>query len=1122
MRTKLKTGQQISLICDGSNKIFTINRIIGDGATCIAYEASSVNSWGITEQYRIKECYPYNTDIIRNELCLNWTNEDDKTAYFTRFKNSYILMNQLKAEENIGNNITSTMLCEGNGTLYSVMDVNHATVYSKDPSKNLKRILETILVLTKVTGNLHSKGYLHLDIKPENFLVTYEPSTNIWLFDVDSLTSIEELKNGIVKTTPYSFTYAAPEQKFGETSKISPATDIYAIGAVMFEKIMGRSVSVDDIGVFAKWDLDANPIFEGINPKAKRLIKSIFKKTLAISPKRRYQNTDQLAYALENVIKAVNEKLFISSNIPANAAHFIGRETELSAIHNEFSIGHKAVFIHGFGGMGKSSLAVAYANKYKDSYDTAVFLKYRDSLKELLCEINIQNYEGADEDKLKDLPKLLDKNCLLIIDNFDIEIDQDDYLDELLQLNTNILFTTRTDFSSVYGEDIAQIEVSQLADKELLQLFKNISGDNLSTDEMISKLLLLVEGHTYAVELLALQIAASGCTIEELHNKVSNGLDELSASEKVRTRKDGRIIKRTIPEIIRTLFNVASLNEDRKQVLRNLYLLRFLYVDKELYRRFTEATATDINSLNDLTELGWVRTTYNHWYSLHPLVEELVNNDLYPSIENCSAIYNYIQKEIRKYKHFNSGSELDERSYSTSTSLICSFFNNINLYEAGNRKILLDWLLFSIADYEAENDDFCIGQIENSDYSPLYKKLELIAKTSDISPIDQFNIYYILMYAWLLEYNWTYQDFEKQERADMIREKNLKNYFELALSSSKLCDSAVIEDLLNKIYGSIFFIAGSLIIPRFPQEFIKSLYSDRPSAWPFDNPLKKSKLGLPLSIDEQQLLSEAYDQLPDVFKDDYTDEDIESEREFKNSFLTSKDKVQFVKDLAENVDSPPVIRETLIVDCKSAMFGDFQFYRWFLNFTDDDWRTVQDILSIESELLSSDDYTNSQFYNLATHNELITQNNIEQSVVYVMRGQLPLFESVMRVILQNIRAELSDCITSGWHWSKIIDMNNIHSSLFRLIRSFVNIDKESYILPYILKINYGFYEYAKVQPDFDEKMFFDNYNTIYELAESALLEKDVPEKYKLNYMDIEIEYECKMDDLSGKNFILKV
>lgn len=1121
MRQKLEIGQQITLICDGTEKQFTIKKLIGDGATCIAYEASRINSNGMTEHYRIKECYPYDADISRNELELIWADEAEKQKYFERFKSSYQITNQLKYEETIGNNITNAMLCEGNGTVYSVMEINHANVYSNIKETSLEKILDTILVLTKVVGNLHKNGYLHLDIKPDNFLVSYEPNTNIWLFDVDSLTSIAELKAGSIKSTPYSFSYAAPEQKFNEISKINFATDIFAIGAVLFERIMHTCISVDDMSVFADWNLDNNSLFDDINPKIKRLIKNIFRKTLAVSPKRRYKTTDELVAAIELALKTVQEKLFIVSNIPANAAHFIGRETEIAAIHNEFKSDQKAVFIHGFGGMGKSSLAIAYANKHKNNYDTAVFLKYRDSLKELLCEINIQNYEEADADKLKVLPKLLDKNCLLIIDNFDIEIDRDEYLDELLQLNTNILFTTRTDFSSVYGEDTTQIEVSQLADKELLQLFRNISGDNHSTDEIISKLLLLVEGHTYAVELLALQIAASGCTIEELHNKVSNGLDELTDYEKVRTRKDGHIIKRTIPEIIRALFNVAKLNEERKQVLRNLYLLKFLYVDKDTYRKYTKATTTEINALNDLTESGWVRTTNNHWYSLHPLVEELVSNDLHPSMENCESIYNYIQHEIRMCECFDIYSELDEHSYNNSISFLCTFFNNIDLHEKNNRNILINWLLQTIRDYDDENSELCIGRSEDSVYTPLYRKIELLTQTIDLEPIEKFNIYYILLYSWLLEFQITYLDIEQRNHLNELRENKLKKYFNLSISVIQQCDNSITEELLDKVYSSILFIAGSMIMPSFPKEFIVYLYLERPHTWQLGL-IAKNRLGLPLSVEEQKEIDDVNANLPDVFKDGYTVEDIEAEQEFKSAFLMSKDKVQFVRELSEDSECAPVTRASLIGDCKEAFFGDFQFYRWFLSFSDEDWKTIQDILNIEESLLFSDTYEQSEFYNIHDHNDLISQNSVEQCVVSVMRQQYDIFENIINNILIYIKIELTDYVNADWHWSRIIDLNNWQRIHYRLIRSFININKASFILPYILKINSGFYEYAKLQSDFDEKLFFNNYKLISELAQSAYFEKNVPEKYKLEYMDIEVEYERKMDELSGKNFILKV
>ena len=120
------------------------------------------------------------------------------------------------------------------------MDVNEGQTFEQDNSKSLSDILKTTLALALVVEKYHNNGYLHLDIKPSNFLVIPETRELVILFDVDSVTSIEDIKSGKVKCVPYSKGWAAPEQIQGKIDKLCPATDIYSIGAILFQKIMHK------------------------------------------------------------------------------------------------------------------------------------------------------------------------------------------------------------------------------------------------------------------------------------------------------------------------------------------------------------------------------------------------------------------------------------------------------------------------------------------------------------------------------------------------------------------------------------------------------------------------------------------------------------------------------------------------------------------------------------------------------------------------------------------------------------------------------------------------------------------------------------------------------------------
>jgi len=666
-RSPLLIGSEV-----GSYKKYIIDEIIGFGANCIVYDAHYEDGFGNKKSVKLKECYPAALNITRNDNVLIWENDSDKEFAFTHFTQSYQIASQMQNFNFTKSTVVYSLdIFEYNNTKYIAMIPENGISYDKDTSEDIEDIISTALALTNAIDRYHQNGYLHLDVKPSNFIVTKDHTgkgKNIALFDFDTLVPINNITNKMIKRVSYSKGWAAPEQVMQQISKLCPATDLFSVGAVLFERIMKRQVSNSDMSSLAKWEFDNRFDTKHVNPKAKRLLTEIFHKTLASNVKKRYQKASELSAALEELLYVITSgKPYIISSFPVSTCHFVGRNNELEELHNALKKNGK-VFVFGPGGIGKSELAKRYIEIFADKYDAIVFLRYNGSILETLRSIKIKGIIDMNE-KLNAIEELCDSRTLLVLDNFDVALDEDEYLERLLSLGGNTIIITRTDFSNVYP-DIPCIKIEGMALNELRTIFEIESSRTLRDEEYIKYMPIIRMGKqcTYYLVLLAKLLKSGDYSLEELYDKVYAGLSEFDKTEDILNTKDGIRIKQTVAKAMTELFKLTKLTTQQSEMLLLLYHLSCLNLTKKQIREIVSIdkavpVSERINALNALIERGFI--DHNFWtitdtLTISDVIKDTIDYDVNPSIIDCNIVKMFIEQEFFKPKDFLSKINYDD------------------------------------------------------------------------------------------------------------------------------------------------------------------------------------------------------------------------------------------------------------------------------------------------------------------------------------------------------------------------------------------------------------------------------------------------------------------------------
>lgn len=1137
-RIALPAGAVIQL----NNRDYTINKLIGDGATCMVYSAHYTDVAGYPHQVNLKECYPYHAEIRRDQQNMLWQSSEEKAQSLSAFRQAY---DKLMTWQN-NSTVKAFDMCEANNTLYIVMNADQGQPFDQDTGRSLHELLQTALALTKTVQKYHNNGYLHLDIKPSNFLTIPETRELVILFDLDTVTSINDVRSGNIRCVSYSDGWAAPEQKQGNLAKVGPATDIFAIGATLFEKVMGRQVMPEDMSIFSNWDF-TNELFDDVNPKIKRILRNIFQKTLAANTKRRYQSTAELTEVLVTACEVASARQFIVAPELQIPAHFIGRDMEINKIHSQFQNGNKAVFLHGIGGIGKSTLAVAYALSHKEDYDTILFCRYKTSLEDLLDDLvdEIQNFEGDTKEGRRKLKTLLDKNTLIIIDNFDIATDKEPYLHQFLKLNAKLLFTTRTDFASQLSMTSAQLDVSPLPYAQLEALFSHLSHVQVNTVEKqncLHDLLRVIDYHTYVTELLARQIVASGWSLEILTRKVKDGLLGLATAEKVQATKDDSSTKQTIPEGLRVLFNLAALDEQRKQVLRNVYLLdQFTAISKDSYKLFCASTlytgelrdddgrltwfhfnpyvpesSPDVDVINELVELGWIQEKYT-LFSLHPLVAELVLHDLTPCQNNCTKFYEYMQATLLAYTYASTSDEADEKEQRNHFELLLDFLTHVDFNDSTNRKMAFDFLDSTI--------DLGVGFEEDWIVEPeceiIAEKLLAVTLKANDNWQERFHIY-------LLLFKMRSCTARPKDNDDLWSKLVFADYDNII----RILDAFNPEE--KQRFEKTLWAEIKFILYRLPDKFVQYAYTNRPEMFVDWDAARKYAFGLPVSEQEwaefaQQARSSFGQGGDHATEEVHKEEDTAAEEARENwinemyqKFRQSDNKLLFAKNLRDDYDLEIYEVVALLLNFCERIFVRVSRHQGHcseqvLSFVKDtNWCEIEKIMDYAEELQKSAQWKKSyDGYDLdedAFYAYSETKEPCRRSICDTL-----LCRAFLDVILGNwsgLDQKIAEGIPLEYAYYHHIVWYTLPE--WQIASACWNLGKCHNIVPYLLNW-LDKYE----DSSFDERQHISVFENIVIYAQKAAEEvSDDPEQVEL-FQRISNDFTNRINSITGKKYMLK-
>ncbi len=168
------------------------------------------------------------------------------------------------------------------------------------PADYDRRIAGLFLQIAQAVQHAHEAGVIHRDLKPQNILVTPDDRPKVGDFGLAQL--IEEMPERI--SMQGTLAYMSPEQAAATPEGIAPTSDVFSLGAMLYEALtLRRAFQGDSASLLTAVRNVTPPHPRSVRPNTSSELAAIALKALAKKPAERYPSMREVAAELERYLR---------------------------------------------------------------------------------------------------------------------------------------------------------------------------------------------------------------------------------------------------------------------------------------------------------------------------------------------------------------------------------------------------------------------------------------------------------------------------------------------------------------------------------------------------------------------------------------------------------------------------------------------------------------------------------------------------------------------------------------------------------------------------------------------------------------------------------------------------